>query len=126
MGELEDKINSILSSPEEMEKIMGLARSLSGSFGGSPASEPNTSTKKHSNDNTSGFGNIDPKMLSMLSKIMGEYNKPQNDKSALISAMKPYLKEDRRDKLDKALQIAKAAHIAKVVFSDFGGGDKNQ
>lgn len=31
MGEFEEKLNSILSSPEDMEKIMNLARSLSSS-----------------------------------------------------------------------------------------------
>ena len=33
MGEFEEKLNSILSSPEDMEKIMNLARSLSSSAG---------------------------------------------------------------------------------------------
>ena len=33
MGEFEEKLNSILSSPKDMEKILGLARELSGSMG---------------------------------------------------------------------------------------------
>lgn len=122
MSDFEDKLNSILSSPDDMEKIVNLARSLSVSSGAdnSPA-EQDTSSETA----MSPLGDIDPNMLKMIGRLMREYNSSGSDKQQLVNALKPYLKEDRRQKIDRALQIAKLAHIAKTAFSEFSGGDKN-
>ena len=124
MGELEDKLNSILSSPEEMEKIMGIARSLSGAAG--DTAPPVSTGHDHAPDLTSAasaLGDIDPKMFKLMSRVMGEYSSSKNDKTALLTALKPYLKKERHEQIDKAAQIAKLARIAKAAFSEFSGGD---
>lgn len=125
MSEFEDKLNSILSSPQEMEKIMGLARSLSGSMG--KPSEDTERQYEQENDHTdSPFGNIDPNMLKMMSRLMGEYSASSgNDKSALLNSLKPYLKDKRKKDIDKAIEIAKLAKIAKIAFSEFSGGESD-
>ena len=127
MSELEDKLNSILSSPEDMEKIIGIARSISGNM---DSSSQNT---EDDNDNcTSGIdsvasalGDIDPKMFKLISRLMGEYNSNKNDKSALLNAIKPYLRPQRRDAVDRAANIAKMARVAKIALSEFSGGDSS-
>ena len=124
MSELEDKLNQILSSPEDMEKIMGIARSLSGS-GGAP--EPETAGRGDGAPFDLGalsslMGNIDPKLIQLFGRVMNEYSSPENDKSALISAIKPYLKEDRREKIDKAAEVAKMARLARAALAEFSGG----
>ena len=121
MDNFEDKLNKILSSPEELGKIMGLARSLSGSSqdGGSV---PQPAGGQEPGGLTSMLGNVDPKVLALLSRVLGEYSSNDNDKTALISALKPYLREDRREKIDRAAQVAKLARLAKSAFSEFSGG----
>lgn len=127
MGELEDKLNSILSSPEEMEKIMGLARSLSSSMGsqaGSDTAEPKKAPDF--SEAASALGDIDPKMFQMMSRLLGEYGAAEkSDKAAILNTLKPYLKEERRSKIDEAVKIAKMAKLAKIAFSEFSGGDSN-
>ncbi|MGM9522351.1 MAG: hypothetical protein ACI3VB_07735 [Oscillospiraceae bacterium] len=124
MGEFEDKLNNILSSPKDMEKILGLARELSGSLGGEKEKEPDPPPK--SDDGLFGsLGNIDPKLIGLISKLMGEYSSSSNDKTALVSSIKPYIREERREALDRAVKIAKLAHIAKIAFSEFSGGEFN-
>ena len=121
MDNFEDKLNKILSSPEEMGKIMGLARSLSGpSQDGEHTPQPTGGQEP--GGLTSMLGNIDPKVLSLLGRVLGEYSSKDNDKTALISALKPYLKEDRCEKIDRAAQVAKLARLAKSAFSEFSGG----
>ncbi len=128
MGEFEDKLNSILSSPKDMEKILGLARELSGSLGGEKETKATEQTAqvaspKNGADSTlSGLGSIDPKIIGLIGKLMGEYNSPDaDDKAALISAVKPYVRQERRDTLDRALKIAKLTHLARTALSEFGG-----
>jgi hypothetical protein len=127
MSELEDKLNKILSSPAEMEKIMGLARSLSGSMGGAAAADQNAAPSESAPDLssiTSALGNLDPKIMKIAGRLVSEYSSQKNDKAELLNAIKPYLKEDRRAKIDRATEIAKLARLAKIAFSEFSGGDK--
>lgn len=124
MGELEDKLNSILSSPAEMEKILGLAKELSGSLGGGEEKKAPPPPQKESFDLLGGLGDMDPRFFKVLGRIMGE-SAGEHDKSALISAMKPYVRAERRETLDRALKIAKLARIARVALAEFGGGDSD-
>ncbi len=124
MSEFDDNLNKILSSPEDMEKLLNVARSLTGSSGtpdagGSDASQaaPDPGAV------TSALGNLDPKLFRMLSRLAGAYTSGTNDKAALLNAIKPYLREDRHAKIDRAAEIAKLARLAKVAFSEFSGGD---
>ena len=127
MSELEDKLNKILSSPAEMEKIMGLARSLSGSLGGSAPGEGAEAAAVPAPDLSgiaSSLKDIDPRIFRLATRLVTEYTSGNNDKAVLLNAIKPYLKEDRREKIDRAAEIAKLARLAKVAFREFSGGEK--
>ena len=113
MSEWEEKLNDILSSPGEMEKLMDMARSLSGSLGlGESVEKPEPASL---------FGDLDPQLLSAVSRIMGEYRSSKTEKNAVLGALKPYLRENRRQALEKATQIAKIAHLAKLAMTELGG-----
>ena len=116
MGEFEDMLSSILSSPDEMEKIMGLAKELSKSSESPKAPEPEKKTEA-----IPGLGDISPGMLGAIRKIMGELKHGDDNKAALIASMKPYLKPQRRETLDKAVKIARVARVAKTAIDEFGG-----
>ncbi len=121
MGDFEDKINDLLKSPESLEQIIKLARSLSGESNenqSGPQREPGENPNTHG---SSGFPEgFDPQIMGILSSVLKEYSSP-SDKTALIAAIKPYLKIERRQKIDKAMQIAKLAKVAKNVIPEFGG-----
>lgn len=119
MGDFENKLNEILSSPESLEQIMNLARSLSGG----EADNSEKEVKQESPKSQSPFeplSGIDPRIMGMLGSALKEFSAP-SENAALISAIKPYLKQDRREKVEKAIQIAKLAKIAKNVIPDIGG-----
>ncbi len=115
MGEFEEKLNSILSSPKDMEKILGLARELGG---GGEKSAPPPQEKEQEKESGAGF---DPKLLSLLGKLMGEAKHADDGKTALIAAMKPYVREERREAMDRALKIAKLTHVARLAIQELGG-----
>jgi len=112
MGELEDKINSILSSPEEMERIMQLAQSFM------PSGEPESARVE-----TPPAGGLDPEMMSVLTKIMGQMNSA-SDKSELVPAMTPFIGEERGKRLARAAQTARLIKAARLMFSGRGGDDR--
>ena len=126
MSELEDKLNKILSSPADMEKIVGIAKSLSSSLGSQSPAEGTTAGASAPDLSaiSSALKDIDPKMLRLVTRLIGDYTSGKNDKTALLNAIKPYLREERRAKIDKAAEIAKIAMLAKVALAEFTGGDK--
>jgi hypothetical protein len=128
MGELEEKLNSILSSPQEMEKIMNLARSLSAGMGAD--GESHTSQQHNTTDTpdmSTITGGFDPKILGAMTRLMGEYSRPSDGKAAILDSIKPYLKKERREKLERAAEMAKMSRLARMAMNEFskGGGDKD-
>lgn len=114
MSELEDMINSVLSDPAQMEMINGLAKSLMGG-GEVPAADTQPGVSAPA------FPGLDSSMLSRIGALMGSDRSPGNDKKALLEAMKPYLSEKRRQKMDKALKIARLARIAGIAMGETEG-----
>ena len=107
MSEFEDKLNHILSDPQEMEKISRLAAQL---MGGSADGQGDTPPSP---------GGGLPDLSGILGKLGSTGGK--SDKAALLSALSPYLSPDRRQKLQKALRLAQAARIAGVALEAYGG-----
>ena len=103
MDEFEAALNRVLSDPAEMEKISRLASRLMGGEGAD--TEPDTDTEPN------------PGLAGRLKGMFGA----DDEKAALVRALSPYLGEERRKKLKKALRLAKAAHIAGVAMREFGG-----
>ena len=109
MSELEDRINSILEDPEQMEKIAGLAKSLMGGQG-LPDREPEL---------PAGLP-FDPKLLSRLSSAVSSGGAAFREQ-ALLEAMLPYLSEKRRSKMDRAIKLARFAKLARLAVDEMGG-----
>lgn len=109
MSEFEDKLNSVLGDPAQMEKIADLAKKLMGGDGGTEAAAPRPQ----------GDLELDPGLIKRIGRLM---NGGGDDKQRLLQAMEPYLSEKRRVKMDKALKIARLARIVRVMGEEGGDG----
>jgi len=112
LSELEDRINSVLSDPEQMERIMGMAKSLMGG----------REEKSNAAENPFAELGIDPSAISRISRLMGAGSQG-GEKQPLLEAMKPYLSEKRRIKMDKAMKIARLAKLAQFAMGEMGDKD---
>lgn len=107
VSEFENRLNELLNDPGQMERIAGIAKSLMG--GETPPEKPSESE-------------FDEGFIKKISGMMkGADAKSGNDKR-LLEAMRPYLSEKRRSKMDKAMKIAKLASIASIA-AQLGGDD---
>jgi len=52
---------------------------------------------------------------------MGQGGGEKPQERALLEAMKPYLSEKRRSKMDRAMKLAKLARIARLAMGEMGG-----
>ena len=143
MAEFDDKLNSLLSNPEAMDQIMKMAQSLMGNGGGAeqpppaapPPGEPGNTVQNGggpfqqsgpvSRETVSGqpgsgpgflsgLGDLDPKAIASLLPVLRELGEAQNSNARqLLFALRPYLKPERQDKVERALQLARLFRVGK-------------
>jgi len=63
-----------------------------------------------------GLPGIDPRLISIALRVYGEYSAGDDQKTALLNALKPFLREERREKIDKAVQIARLSRVVRVAL----------
>ena len=110
MSELEDRLSSILSYPEQMARISSLAQSLMGGGGDAPAREE-----------TQAASGLSGALGSLLSPPKRET--PGGDPQALLKALQPFLSEKRRQKLSRAMRLARMASLARMAMGEMGNGE---
>lgn len=147
MGELESKITDILNSPEDMQKILNIARSFTGGDISIPEPEqkeersvpvpvpepmpaPSSESTPEEKESSSGFSlddlEINPEMLKTLGSVMGELTSSSGggggDKASMLDTITPFLKTERQTQLKRAFSLAKMAKVALGIFTDSGKG----
>ena len=150
MSELEEKLENILGNPQAMAQIMALAQSLNGRGPDTPAgdgaqSQPAAGTGAPSPApaapapppapapaGTGGgglgslLGGLDPKMLSAAAGLLGQFNSGEDDRRvALLTALLPFVREQRYARLDKAIQIARLSRLIRSGLDLFRSGQDN-
>ena len=121
MSEFEDKLNSILNDPQQMDKIAGLAKSLMG--GEAENNQTNSGADGLSSAFASMLGSDSGMDFGRIAGILSSGMAQNDEKQALLSAMKPYLSEKRQAKMDKAIKIASIARIARLAMGEMGDKD---
>ena len=111
MSELEDKINQILSDPEALKQVQSLGEQLG--LSQSPPEPPKLppSSVPVSDDMLGTITRLAPLMQSF---------KSDDDTTRLLNALKPFLSEDKRQKLDRAEKLIKLIETPEEItdFSD--------
>ena len=150
MSELEEKLENILGNPQAMAQIMSLAQSLNqsspaagtgegaqsqtqappaGAATPAPAApaQPTASARSPEGGLGSLLGGLDPNMLSAAAGLLGQVNGGNDDRRvALLTALRPFVREQRYARLDKAIQIAKLSRLIRSGLDLFRAGqDEN-
>ncbi len=143
MSEFEDKLNALLSNPQAMSQVMELARSLGSASGeqspppsqaaspppdaqAGPSSEGPRSTMSEPERGGPGglgdlLGGLDPSLLAKLLPLAGELTRGgDDDRMRLLYALGPFLKPERREKIQRAAQAARLIHVGKKLLGALG------
>lgn len=121
MDDFEEKLNSILASPETMGQIMALADSIAGQSEqtASEAPAPVSAPVPTAANPLAMLQNLDPAMLKNIGTLFQEYNRADDEKTALLQALHPFLREERWVKVEKAIQITRLSRVIRAAFQLF-------
>ena len=143
MAEFEEKLGAILNNPQAMGQIMALAQSLSGQTAngdGSPPPQPQPSPvegeiqeavfepvsalndEELPSDHALPHPDIDPRLLELGLRAVSAYQNQNDEKSALLRALRPFVSEERAKKVDKAVQITRMTRAIRAVLDGIKGG----
>ncbi len=108
MDDLSEKLGSILSDPSAMKEIAQLASQLGVESPGvhTQPKAPDPPQKSDSADMMS--------LLTGLMPMMGKLSK-EDDTTRLLDAIRPFLSEERRIKLDKAKKMLKMMKLLPLL-----------
>lgn len=128
MAEWEEKLGAILNDPQAMAQIMSIAQSLGGGPGNGgetpPPTQSDTAQVTEPPAPEPETPSLDPRLMAMGMRVLGAYQGQDNQRAALLQALRPYVKPERYAKVDKAVQIAKLAKAIRVGLDGvLGGGE---
>ena len=112
MDDMQQKLNAILSNPDMMQQLMGMAQALGQSQGPQQPPLPQSPTPQETFA-ANGFSLPDLDIGS-IQRIAGLAQKAGIDRNqqTLLKALSPYLSNQHISKLEKAMRAAKLAGIA--------------
>ena len=125
MADWQEQLNTILSDPEVMTRIAALAQSLSGPVSESaspppqePAAKPDAGAAV-----SSALNGLDPELMGRVLPLLQQLNRPESgEAAAFLRALRPFLSEKRRGKVERAAQLARFIHLGKTFLTEHGEG----
>lgn len=123
MADFEEQLNAILGDQAAMSQIMALAQSLQ--KGPEPSQTPaQAPAAPPAAPPASPLENLDPRLLNLGMKVWQEYQRGDDRNAALLAALRPFVREERWAKLDKAMQLARMARVIRTALGAFGKGEE--
>ena len=131
------KLNAILADPDAMGKILSLAQSLEGEpAAGEQEDKGREETGRPGDPATSpdlggllgtltGGESLDPRLLELGVRLLSEWNRPDDRRTALLAALRPYVKPERYAKVDRAIRIAKLSRLIRAALSALREGGED-
>ena len=120
MDDVNEKLNALLSDPGSMAQNMQLAQQLSGSMGGentppSPPSPPQAVPPP------APLPAIDPQVIAKYLPLLHELTRDTSQTTQLLYALRPFLKDGKQNKVERAARLARLITIGKRFLTEGGG-----
>lgn len=113
MAEFEEKLNAILRDPQAMGQILSAAQALSGEGGGEAPSQPDPGPPEGLDAALRG---LDPRLLRLGMGVLGELGAGDDRKTALLEALRPFLRPERQARLDRAIRAARLSGALRAAL----------
>ena len=131
-----DKLNSIMKNgdvsklisqipPDMMENFSSIMNNNKNDSNGNTNSNINDTTKSNTSNtnnnnstNSFDFSNIDMNTIMKMKSVMEKLNNSDDPRSNLLNSLKPYLRNEKKEKLDQYANLINFAKIAEIMKND--------
>ena len=126
MSELQDKLNSLLSDPAGMAQVVQLAQQLSSTMEPSAAPTPQSGAptpppSPNPPPSTALPGGIDLSTVSRFLPMLQALSSDQSHSMQLLNSLRPYLKEEKQGKVERAARLARLITVGKRFLTEWEG-----
>ena len=109
MEDMDSKLNAMLNDPAAMARIIQMAQQLSG--GAAQASPPPPPPAD---------GGFDPMLLARFLPLLQDLRQSNSQTTQLLYALRPFLKEEKQPKVERAAKLAHLICIGKRFLTEGG------
>lgn len=102
-------INKDSISPEMINSVMEFVNN-----------SKDSSSSNESEDKNSFSGSIDVETIMRIKSVMDKMNVNDSPRSKLLLSLKPYLKDNKKEKIDQYIQLSKIIELLPLI-----GGENN-
>ena len=127
-GNIMEQLSNMLSSNENVPD--NIKEMLSGMINSSTPNNSNqenilNNEQENINDNSNPFSNIDFDMILKAKRIAQTMSNNNDPRKNLLLSLKPYLKEDKKDKIDQYIQFLSLSKVIEEFGPDLFGSGKH-
>lgn len=108
MDDLSEKLAGLLNDPDTMDRVRKMAENILGGEPESPAPQSNALENIGSMLGANEMQTI----ISIISRLN---NRGEDNRTQLLTALKPHLSEPRREKVDTAIKILKLIELLPLL-----------
>lgn len=119
MANVINKLSEMLNSSDAPNEIKEMIHNFSQN------SNSSTNTSDNINKNTENNINIDIEMILKAKKIMEAMSCNNDPRRDLLLSLKPYLKNGKKEKIDKYIKFLNISKAIEIIGPEFLGSDKN-
>lgn len=114
-GDLSDVISQI--PPEMMQNLSSMMNQSNSNTTNDNTSHTNTSSNAN-NKNNFDFSNLDMNTILKMKSMMEKMNTSGDPRSNLLYSLKPYLRNEKKEKIDQYASLLSFAKIAELMKTD--------
>ena len=119
MEDMDSKLNAMLNDPAAMARIIQMAQQLSGGTA-QAAPPPPPPPQQSSVPPPPPEGGFDPMLLARFLPILQELRQSNSQTTQLLYALRPFLKEEKQSKVERAAKLARIICIGKRFLTEGG------
>ena len=118
MEDMDSKLNAMLNDPAAMQRIILMAQQLSG--GAAQAAPPPPPPPPNGPPPTADGGGFDPMLLARFLPLLQDLRQSNSQTTQLLYALRPFLKEEKQPKVERAAKLAHLICIGKRFLTEGG------
>ena len=116
-----NKLNDMMKSGNLADIVSNIPPDVMKNFSSMMNNSSNTNSNnssENSSNNSFDFSNIDMNTLMKIKNIMDKVNNSNDPRNNLLSSLKPYLRDGKKEKLDQYANLMNFAKIAEILKND--------